>query len=51
MCLMKSEECWVSRYEYRAKEGDNMSTVSAGIIALIMFGLGLYIGNMVQVND
>jgi hypothetical protein len=27
----------------------SMSTVSAGIVALIMFGLGLYIGNMVQV--
>ena len=31
--------------------GGNMSTVSAGIIALIMFGLGLYIGSMVYVND
>ena len=29
--------------------GGNMSTVSAGTVALIMFGLGLYIGNMVQV--
>ncbi len=28
-----------------------IATTSAGIIALIMFGLGLYIGNMVQVND
>ena len=28
-----------------------IATTSAGIIALTMFGLGLYIGNMVQVND
>ena len=28
-----------------------IATTSAGIIALIMFGLGLYIGNMVQVNE
>lgn len=28
-----------------------IATTSAGIVALIMFGLGLYIGNMVQVND
>lgn len=26
-----------------------IATTSAGIVALIMFGLGLYIGNMVQV--
>lgn len=51
MCLMKSEECWVSRYEYRVKEGGNMTTVGAGIVALLMFGLGYYIGSMVYVND
>lgn len=28
-----------------------ITTTSAGIIAIIMFGLGLYIGNMAQVND
>ena len=28
-----------------------MTTVSAGIVAILMFGLGLYIGSMVHVND
>ena len=33
------------------ERGESMTTVSAGIVAILMFGLGYYIGSMVHVND
>ena len=33
------------------ERSDSMTTVSAGIVAILMFGLGLYIGSMVHAND
>ena len=36
---------------HNKERSDNMTTVGAGIVALLMFGLGYYIGSMVYVND